>query len=317
MKSPFGDLHVFDSHVHFFSERFFLTLARQSSELSRESEPMAAIAARTSFDLPSSDPKLFAEDWRKEIERYHLSGALLIASVPGDEESVAAATRANPDLFRGAFMVDPTWDDAVERTVRAFDEFRLQVVCFFPAMHAYDVGSSATVRAICEAAAQRPGTAIFVHCGVLSVGIRGKLGLPSLFDLRRSNPLAVHALASAFPNLPFIIPHFGAGMFREALMVADHCPNVYLDTSSSNGWTKYLDAPQTLEGVFERSLAVLGPDRLIFGSDSSYFPRGWNASIFETQSTVLARLGVGENAARAIFGGTLRRLLHVDAHVTV
>ena len=39
--------------------------------------------------------------------------------------------------------------------------------------------------------------------------------------------------------MPIIIPHFGAGLFREALMVADLCPNVLLDTSSSNGWIKY------------------------------------------------------------------------------
>ena len=35
------------------------------------------------------------------------------------------------------------------------------------------------------------------------------------------------------------LPHFGAGYFREALMLADLCPNVYLDTSSSNSWMRY------------------------------------------------------------------------------
>jgi len=79
---------------------------------------------------------------------------------------------------------------------------------------------------------------VYVHCGMLSVGFRKKLGLPSHFDMRFSNPIDLHAVALSFPHLPFVIPHFGAGYFREALMVADMCPNIYFDTSSSNQWMK-------------------------------------------------------------------------------
>src|SRR4030095_3473813 len=122
-------------------------------------------------------------------------------------------------------------------------------------------------------AADRKGAAVFVHCGVLSVGVRKRLRLPSRFDMRFSNPLDLHAIALAYPGVPVIVPHFGAGMFREALMLADLCPNVLLDTSSSNGWIRYHPA-LTLAGVFRQALAVAGPDRLLFGSDSSFFPRG-------------------------------------------
>ena len=86
--------------------------------------------------------------------------------------------------------------------------------------------------------------AVFVHCGVLSVGVRKKLGLPSLFDMRFSNPLDLHAVALRYPSVPIMVPHFGAGFFREALMLADLCPNVYLDTSSSNRWMRY-EEPHT------------------------------------------------------------------------
>ena len=78
------------------------------------------------------------------------------------------------------------------------------------------------------------GVALFVHCGVLTVGIRKKLGLRTRFDMRFGNPLDVQRIAVEYPSMPIIIPHFGAGLFREALMLADLCPNVYLDTSSSN-----------------------------------------------------------------------------------
>jgi predicted TIM-barrel fold metal-dependent hydrolase len=167
----------------------------------------------------------------------------------------------------------------------------------------------ARVLEILESLNGKKNVAVFVHCGVLSVGVRKKLGLPSQFDMRFSNPLDLHALALQFPSLPFIVPHFGAGLLREALMLADLCPNVYLDTSSTNCWMRYQESGCTLESVFERALSVAGPKRLLFGTDSSFFPRGWHAAIFEGQLQVLQNLQVSAQDARDILGGNLVRLL--------
>jgi predicted TIM-barrel fold metal-dependent hydrolase len=106
-----------------------------------------------------------------------------------------------------------------------------------------------------------------------------------------------------------VIPHFGAGFFREALMVADLCPNVYLDTSSSNSWMRYETGDVDLAVVFRRALDVLGPQRILFGSDSSWFPRGWIAARVTDQIDAMQRIGVEEEAARAILGGNLMRLM--------
>lgn len=148
---------------------------------------------------------------------------------------------------------------------------------------------------------------MFVHCGVLSVGIRKKLGLPSPFDIRYGNPLDLHGIALKHPRVPIIIPHFGAGMLREALMLADCAPNVYLDTSSSNSWIKYTPA-LTLEQVFKTALDVVGPERLIFGTDSSFFPRGWNAEIRRQQESALNAIGVSAAAQNKIFGDNFASL---------
>jgi predicted TIM-barrel fold metal-dependent hydrolase len=107
--------------------------------------------------------------------------------------------------------------------------------------------------------------------------------------------------------VPIIIPHFGAGMLREALMVADGCPNVYLDTSSSNSWIKFTPG-LTLEHVFKTALAVVGPTRLIFGSDSSFFPRGWNSLVYEKQKSALDAIGVSADDQSQIFGENFNRL---------
>jgi predicted TIM-barrel fold metal-dependent hydrolase len=112
-----------------------------------------------------------------------------------------------------------------------------------------------------------------------------------------------------FPKVNFVVPHFGAGYFRETLMVADLCPNVYLDTSSSNSWVKYQAGQLDLTGAFRRALDVLGPSRLLFGTDSSFFPRGWQAKIFDRQVEVLQSLEVSQSDASLILGGNITRLL--------
>ena len=137
----------------------------------------------------------------------------------------------------------------------------------------------------------------------------GKLGLASPFDMRYSNPIDLHPIALLHPKLHFVIPHFGAGYLRESLMLCDLCPNVCLDTSSSNSWIRYQAPEVDLKTVFRRALDVAGPSRLLFGTDSSFFPRGWVSPIYASQEQILAELGVSKQDAQSILGGNLDRLL--------
>jgi hypothetical protein len=52
----------------------------------------------------------------------------------------------------------------------------------------------------------------------------------------------------------------------------------------------------------------VGAPRLLFGTDSSFFPRGWNYDIFEAQTKALVDLGASEDDARLILGGNLQRI---------
>jgi hypothetical protein len=311
--TPFGELEVLDTHCHFFSRKFFETLTGQSPQLSKEPDPIARVAEITGWVMPPSDPAELGKIWSDELDKHEVAGALLIASVPGDENSIAAAVAALPNRIAGAFMFDPTKPEAEARARRAFDDLGLRIACLFPAMHHFAMAESEGARAVVALASERPGAAVFVHCGALSVGVRKKLGLLSKFDMRRSNPLDLYKLAAEFPKARFIVPHFGAGMFREAMMLADLCPNVYLDTSSSNKWMSYEPSPVDLPMVFKRALAVVGHERLLFGTDSSFFPRGWIADVFYAQVNALLQIGASEEQAQAIFGGNLRRLLNLES----
>jgi predicted TIM-barrel fold metal-dependent hydrolase len=290
-----------DSHCHFFSNQFFATLSKQRGR----GDGVADLCRELQWDEPGT-PDALAERWIRELDTHGVGRAALIASVPVDEESVAAAITRYPDRLVGFFMLDPSAADAVERTRRAIEEMGLRGLCLFPAMNHVPLTDS-RVQQVVEIAASRPGTAVFVHCGVLSVGVRRKLGLPSKFDLRLGDPLGVARLALAYPNLPFIIPHFGAGMFREALIAADTCPNIHLDTSSSNSWIRYTPG-LTLEAVLRTALAVAGARRLLFGTDSSFFPRGWQRAIYDSQKAALDAIGLPAEEQSLIFDGNFDRI---------
>lgn len=290
-----------DIHCHFFSTPFFETLSKQRGL----GDSVPDLCTELQWDPPGTAWSL-ADRWVQELDANGVLRAAMIASVPGDETSVAAAVVRHPQRLVGFFMLDPAAPGAVDRTRRAVDELGLRAVCLFPAMHHVALTDQSIV-SIVEAVSERPGTAVFVHCGALTIGVRKKLGLPSRFDLRLGDPLAVARLAAAFPKVPFIIPHFGAGLFREALMAADTCRNIYLDTSSSNSWIRYTPG-LTLEQVFASALAVAGPSRLIFGSDSSFFPRGWQKAIHASQRQALDALGTSTADQELIFAGNFERL---------
>lgn len=298
--SQLGELTVNDAHVHFFSFSFYGGLAAQKNLDTAEQ-----LAPLLNWVIPPLDPILLARDWVAELDRYNVSRASLIASAHGDETSVTAAVKAYPDRFYGYFMLNPTQHDALQRMERAATNPHLHGVCLFPAMHTFSITDSRVVPILEIAADHR--LAVFVHCGAISVGVRQKLGLPSQFNMRFSNPLDLHPVALHFPSIKFVVPHFGAGLFREALMLADLCPNVYLDTSSSNRWMAYegLD----LRTVFRRAIEVVGTERLLFGTDSSFFPRGWNAAVFEQQTTALYELGYDRQQVQGIFSTNLENLL--------
>lgn len=299
--TPWGLLPLADAHVHFFSHRFFASLAQQKGVAVDQLGPLLH------WQIPPEDPAHLGEAWVREFAKHGVEKSVLIASVPGDGESVIVAVGEHPEQFYGYMMVNPLAADAVAQTETTLATGHIHALCFFPAMHRYSIQDD-RVAALLELVAVHPPTAAFVHCGVLSVGVRKTLGLASHFDMKFSNPIDLHAVALRYPQIRFVVPHFGAGYFREALMLCDVCPNVYLDTSSSNSWMRYEEAHLDLRAIFRRAIEVAGPERLLFGTDSSFFPRGWNAAVFEAQSKAMYEIGVTEETARLILHDNLVRL---------
>src|SRR4030095_10303848 len=140
-----------DSHCHFFSTQFFTTLAWQRGR----GETAPKLCQELQWDDPGT-PDALAQLCVAALDAAGVSRAALIASVPGDEASVATAVAAHPTRFVGFFMLDPSAEDAVTRAQRAVAELKLRCICLFPAMHHVAL-DDARVQRVVEVAGAHPG----------------------------------------------------------------------------------------------------------------------------------------------------------------
>jgi len=147
---------------------------------------------------------------------------------------------------------------------------------------------------------------VIMHFGVLG----GGGGFPT--DLRNMNPLTLWEVAKAFPQITFVIPHFGAGYLRELLLLCWSCPNIHVDTSGSNQWMQWMPFELDLKGLFRKVIETVGPDRVIFGTDSSYFPRGFSLPYLREQVKACRSIGLEEESIEKIFHRNAARLLKLD-----
>ena len=307
ISTPWGDIRLIDAHTHFFSHRFFLTFARLARQNLPPDVSLATVSERLGVEIPPEDATHLAQRWVGEMDKYGIDRLVMFTSVPGDHHAVAGAAQAFPERITGYIMLDPTQPDAVDVLRQGVQHHGLKGVTLFPAMHHFHAFDE-RVYPLYQAAAEL-SVPVFVHFGVLKVSIRDKLGLPNVFDLRYADPIDLHKAAIDFPAANFIIPHFGCGYFRELLMLGAQAPNVYVDTSSSNTWLTYMPSHLDLKAVFNKTLQVFGAHRILFGTDSNVFPRGWRQDIFRQQVEILRELNTARDSVELILGGNTARLL--------
>lgn len=300
-----------DVHTHFFSRRLFDTLAAASPLSGSPSERVERVTKHLGLALPSADPEEHLARWLDELERHGVNHAVSFASVV--EENALVAELAGRARGRISFFahVDPRRPDAATELARLLEQGAVRGALFFPALHRYAIEGEEAGR--CFRVLAERGAPAMVHCGLLRIPLRERFGLPREIDLELSNPLRLAGVADRFPSLPIVLPHFGSGYFRETLMLGAQCANVHVDTSSSNGWMHTQPARLTLADVFERALKVFGPERILFGTDSSTFPRGWRREILLIQREALGACGVREEDRARILGLNLAQLLGLSS----
>ncbi len=300
-------MQLVDFHTHFFCRDFFDALVAQSPLPGDDASRLEDLTSVTGIELPDADLAKHTRRWLAEMDDKGLDHMVTFASLPEEVPAVAEAVRMSEGRLSGVALVNPKAPDAPAKVRELLEGGAYKGVLIFPAMHHYRIDGP-EARAVYEVLADFRAP-VYVHCGLLVVSLRDRLGIPRTQDINYANPLHVVPAANAFPDVPFVIPHFGAGFFRETLMAGSQCANVYVDTSSTNSWTRTQPAKITLRDVFERALGVFGPERILFGTDSNVFPAGWRADRRAEQRELLYALEVHEGDQAQIFGGNALRLL--------
>lgn len=300
-------MRIVDFHSHFFSRVFFDTLTDMSPRPGDRQSKLGPVLEKTGIELPEPEAQEHARRWVSELDRAGVEHLVSFASLPEEIPVLSQAAQAAEGRITPMALVHPMLEGAGGRVATLMKEHGFRGVLTFPAMHHYRI-SDEGVRPVLQALAEQRGV-IYVHCGMLVVKLRDLLGLPRPYDMRFANPLDILPAANAFPDVKFVVPHFGAGFFRETLMLAAQASNVYVDTSSTNSWVRTQPGSIDLRQVFERALDVLGPERIVFGTDSGVFPAGWRRDRFEQQLAILDGIGVGSTEQQAIFADNADRLL--------
>lgn len=246
------------------------------------------------FDPPESGPHSDEEQaarWVADLDRKGVERVNFVMG--GGNDNLAKIVGMYPDRFTGFAHHNIFSEGAAEELERAVEELGLR---------GYKLIASNQTRPIDDKAlypvwevAEKLEVPVLIHFGVLGGG-----GGPAR-DLRNMNPLTLWEVASAFPTLNFVIPHFGACYLRELLQLCWSCPNVRIDTSGSNQWMNWVPYELHLTDLFRKAMETVGPDRLIFGTDSSYFPRGFSESYLREQLKACYTIGLEQSSLEKIF----------------
>ncbi|HUR28770.1 MAG TPA: amidohydrolase family protein [Planctomycetota bacterium] len=298
-------MRIVDFHLHLFSRTYFETVAALSPQPGDVETRLADVERRLGLELPSRDLAQHVRRWIASMDEHGVEHAAAFASVP-EEIPVLAQVRALSGGRMTPFaLVNPKAPGCAEKVDALLGPAGFGGVLLFPALHHYEY-SGPECAALFDVLDRHRAVA-FAHCGELVVKLRDVLGIPRTADAKFANPLELARVADRYPDARFVIPHFGAGRFEETLEAGKRASNILVDTSSSNGWM----ASQQLElkDVFSRALEVFTASRIVFGTDSTTFPKGWLRGRYDEQVRVLQSLGVQESDLAAIFHGNAKRLL--------
>lgn len=310
----YQNLKVLDFHVHFPTSLPWFGAAQPRLERPLRS-PQAEQAVRTYAEKLRQEWRLawdFSEPettsppdeeqaarWAAEIERYGLEAVVFVSG--GGNDHLAEMVGHAPGKFIGFAHHNPFSEGAAQELERAVTQLGMKGYKLIAPALDRPIGDRAAYP-VWEKAAEL-GIPVLIHFGVLGGGggVAWHINMDPLQGL--------HNIARDFPSIPFVIPHFGCGYIRETLHLCWSCGNVHIDTSGSNQWIRWMPEDLTVKRLFRKYAETIGTERIIFGSDSSWFPRGFAVRYLQDQIRDCRELGMSDAQIQAIFYGNAARLL--------
>jgi predicted TIM-barrel fold metal-dependent hydrolase len=206
-------------------------------------------------------------------------------------EEIAELAHKHSDVAIPFASINPRrGEEGVRQARRLIKDYRVKGFKFHPTVQEF-YPNDRLAYPLYEAIAEAKLPALF-HTGQTGVGAgtRGGSGI----RLKYSNPIYLDDVAVDFPDMPIILAHPSFPWQEEALSVATHKPQVYIDLS---GWS-----PKYFPPILVQYANTLLKDKMLFGSDYPVMsPERWLADFEKLDIKPEVRpLILKENAARLL-----------------
>jgi predicted TIM-barrel fold metal-dependent hydrolase len=186
-------------------------------------------------------------------------------------EEIAELAHKNADVAIPFASINPhRGAEGVAEAKRLIRDYKVKGFKFHPSEQDF-FPNDRLAYPLYEAIAEAKLPALF-HTGQTGVGA-GTPGGGGI-RLKYSNPMLLDDVAADFPDMPIVLAHPSFPWQEEALSVATHKPQVYIDLS---GWS-----PKYFPPILIQYANTLLKDKILFGSDYPVIsPERWLAD-FET-----------------------------------
>jgi uncharacterized protein len=281
-----AELTAIDVHVHI-----------EVDAVGHSSLPPDLVAAASKYfstDVPRPDLDSIAAYYRARKMAavvFTIDATTRLGHPPISSTEIAEGAARNNDVLIPFGSVDPLQGAlAVEGARRLVEENGVRGFKFHPTVQGFDPSDERHYPLY--AAIEELGAVALFHTGQTGIGA----GLPGGYGLRLglANPLLLDAVAADFPDLQIIMAHPSVPWQDEALSVATHKHNTWIDLS---GWS-----PKYFPTELVRYANSLLKHRILFGSDFPLLtPERWIADAASTALKPAVMPGImRENAARLL-----------------
>ncbi|WDG18562.1 amidohydrolase family protein [Microbacterium sp. Clip185] len=240
-----------DVHVHV-----------QIDDSGRTASPPALTAAMAAYFGSSEPPRTVDATAHYYRERkmaavvFTVDATTNLGHAPNSIDDLAAGAHRNADVLIPFGSVDPLQGEAaVEEARRQVGELGVRGFKFHPSVQGFD--PSADEFDPLWSTIEELGVPIIVHTGQTGAGAGTPGGWG--FRLSLSNPMLLDDVAARHPDLQVIMAHPSVPWQDEALSIATHKLNTWIDLS---GWS-----PKYFSPALVRAARTYLKHKMLFGSD--------------------------------------------------
>lgn len=257
--------------------------------------PRLAEAASAYFSVGATRPDLdgiagFYRERRMAAVVFTVDATTRLGHPAISSTEIAAGAARHNDVLIPFGSVDPLGEAAVDDARRLVEESGVRGFKFHPTVQGFDPSDERHYPLY--AAIQELGVVALFHTGQTGIGA----GLPGGYGLRLglSNPILLDPVAADFPELQIVMAHPSVPWQEEALSVATHKRNTWIDLS---GWS-----PKYFPAELVRYANSILKQRVLFGSDFPMLtPDRWIADAGQTALNPEVMPGImRDNAARLL-----------------